>query len=128
MSEAKMPEEKMSFVPLEQARAKLAGIWFIGSGAVFIILVVQSILGKFGGRLQEVWAWFVPNVLPTLALMLGILGANALTAAQDKRQVKEFFFKLSKYLSIFYVAILALTILLEPLSRMESVQLYMLSN
>jgi len=114
--------------PLESARNSLAKIWFIGSGIVFLILMVQSILGKYESSLQEVWAWFVPTVLPTLALMLGVIGAGALMPDQDKRKVKQFFFSLSKYLSLFYLLILTLTILLEPFSNIPGIKLYNLSN
>src|SRR5947209_6625120 len=90
-------------VALEQARNSLSVIWFIGAGFIFFILVLQSILGKYEGTLQEVWAWFVPTVLPTLALMLGVIGASALIEDQDRRRVKKFFFRLSRYLSLFYL-------------------------
>lgn len=113
---------------LEAARNSLAKIWFIGSGFVFLLLVVQSILGKYETSLQEVWAWFVPTVLPTLALMLGVIGAGALMQDQDKRKVKAFFFSLSKYLSLFYLLILSATILLEPFSNTPGIKLYNLSN
>jgi cytochrome bd-type quinol oxidase subunit 2 len=119
---------KRTSIPLEQARNSLAKVWFIGAGIVFFILVLQSILGKYEGSLQEVWAWFVPTVLPTLALMLGVIGASALTEDQDRRKVKEFFFTLSKYLSLFYLLILTATILLEPFSNTPGIKLYNLSN
>lgn len=119
---------KVTRLGLEQARNSLAKIWFIGAGFVFSILVVQSILGKYEGSLQEVWAWFVPTVLPTLALMLGVIGATALTDDNDERTVKAFFFTLSKYLSMFYLVILITTIFLEPLSDTPGIKLYNLSN
>jgi len=115
-------------IPLEQARNSLAKVWFIGAGLVFLILVVQSILGKYEGSLQEVWAWFVPIVVPTLSLMLGVMGATALTEGGDKRRVKNFFYKLSSQLSLFYLSILTATILLEPFSNTPGVKLYSLSN
>lgn len=113
---------------LEDARHALAYIWFGGAAVVFLILMVQSILGKYRDQLQEAWAWFVPTVVPTLALMLGVIGADALTTRSDVRRVKRPFFVLARGLSIFYLVILLLTILLEPFAPTPGIQLLMLSN
>jgi len=115
-------------VGIEKARNSLATIWFSGAGIAFIILTAQSALGKFGDAVQEVWAWFVPTMMPTLALMVGVIGGTALQEAGDRRAVKRFFFRLSKALSIFYVAVVLMTLLIEPFSSVEGVQLFNISN
>jgi hypothetical protein len=115
-------------IPLDEARWELARIWFWGSGALFAIVVVQSILGKYEDSLQDVWSWFVPNVLPTLSLMLGVIGASALAEDADKRRVKRPFFGFAKGLSVAYLGVLAATIVLEPFSATPGIKLYTLSN
>lgn len=115
-------------LPLEDARTRLATVWFIGAGLIFLVLVVQSILGKYSGQLQEVWSWFVPTVVPSLALMLGVIGADALRTSTDERRVKLPFFRLSHALSTFYLFVLTLTVLLEPFSQTPGLQLFILSN
>jgi hypothetical protein len=76
-------------IPLDRARNHLAKIWLTGAGIVFLLLVIQSILGKYEGQLQEVWSWFVPTVVPTIALMLGVLGASALAEHDEARSVNK---------------------------------------
>ena len=115
-------------IPLEQARNSLAVIWFVGGGIAFLLLATQSILGKYESSVQEVWAWFVPIIFPTLALMLGVIGATALQEEQDRRAVKLFFLHLSKALSLFYLVVLMLTLVLEPFSTTPGARLYTLSN
>jgi hypothetical protein len=115
-------------IPLDRARNYMALIWFPGSFIPFIILVTQSILGKYGDSVQKVWAWFVPAVGPTLALILGVMGALALTTNQDNKSVKVFFFKLSVGLSIAYLLVLTFTILLEPFSPLRGIDLYTMAN
>jgi hypothetical protein len=115
-------------IPLEQARNSLAVIWFVGSGIAFLVLLAQSILGRWGSSLQEVWAWFFPTIGPTLALMLGVIGATAIQEHQEERTVKGFFFGLSKALSVFYLAALLLTMFLEPFSPMSGMRLFSVSN
>lgn len=120
-----MPEARAA---LSEVRAKLATVWFTGSGIVFVVLMLQSIFGKYAGQLQEVWSWFVPTVVPSLSLMLGVIGASALSAADDDRMVKATFYRFALALSYFYLVVLALTIFLEPLGNVPGIQLFILSN
>jgi cytochrome bd-type quinol oxidase subunit 2 len=114
-------------MPLEDARVRLTTIWLIGAGLIFGILTVQSIEGRYGAQLQQAWAWFIPTVLPTLSLMCGVIGASAL-GTKDPRQVRPDYFKIARWLSICYLVVLALTILLEPFSPMDPIQLFTASN
>jgi hypothetical protein len=119
----------MRRLPLETARTRLTVIWCTGAGIVFVILVLESILGpKFRKDLQQLWAWFVPTVVPSLALMLGVLGADALTNDPVQRSVKAPFYKIAAGLSLFYLGILILTVALEPFSPLPGMQLFTVSN
>jgi hypothetical protein len=114
---------------LEHARSRLLVIWMIGGGLVFLILTIQSILGRYGDKLQAVWSWFIPTVVPTLSLMVGVLGASALTQdLEEKKIVRVFFFQVSQALSVFYLASLFLTIALEPVTKIAATDLYTMSN
>lgn len=92
-------------ISLEVVRARLAAVWFIGSALVFLLLVVQSLGGLFGDQLDKVWAWAIPNIAPTLSLMVSVFTAYALIAdaEEDRYKVRRTFFNLSFGLSIFYV-------------------------
>jgi hypothetical protein len=117
---------------LETAQARLAAVWFIGAAIPFVLLVAQSILGRYQDSVSEVWGWFVPSVGPTLGLILGVMGATALIdvrkAESPQREVKLSFFKLAFWLSIAYLTILTLTLLLEPLSSLHGIKLYNVAN
>jgi hypothetical protein len=83
-----------SWTSLEQARSSLLVIWLVGGGAAFFVLMLQSIFGRYGNNLQAVWSWFIPTVVPTVSLMLGVLGASALSVHSAGPQVvRRFFFK-----------------------------------
>ena len=114
--------------PLDNARNSLTVVWFVGAALSFILLAAQSIMGKFGDSLQDVWGWYTPTVFPTSALILGVIGATALQPGYDKRVVKTFFFKLSRALCAFYLLILLLTMLLAPFSPMQGMELFTMSN
>jgi cytochrome bd-type quinol oxidase subunit 2 len=115
-------------LPLDTARSHLTAIWLIGGGLMFAILVLQSILGKYGGQMQQAWSWFIPTIMPTLSLMLGVIGASAL-GQKDPRNVRRDFYNIARWLSIAYLTVLALTILLEPFSPMKDpTELFTVSN
>jgi hypothetical protein len=59
--------------------------------------------------------------------MLGVLGAAAL-GRQDRRTVKRSFYELTFWLSLAHLVVLGATILLEPFSPMESLDLLSISN
>jgi len=102
-------------------------VWFIGSGVSFGILVVQSIFGKYGENVDAAWSWFIPTVVPTLSLMIGVMGAAAI-GSRDRRKVKINFFEIALWVSITYLVVLVGTIVLEPFSPMEALTLMKMSN
>ncbi|HVR10221.1 MAG TPA: hypothetical protein VMW75_19395, partial [Thermoanaerobaculia bacterium] len=100
----------------------------IGAGGIVLVLIVQSVAGKYAGQAQEVWGWALPTFLPTLALMVAVLGAGALEPVADTTQVRGDFYVLALWLSRVYVALIVGIILVEPLSPLEPLALYKLSG
>jgi hypothetical protein len=113
-------------IPLDQARWKLAGVWFSCSGIIFILLIIQSIGGVYGEEVQRVWSWALPNFLPTLALMVSVFAADALKPDRNGKNktyiVRKNFYQLSLWLSIFYLLTLMLSILSPPIANYFSSQ------
>lgn len=121
-------QTNLTRIPLEHARNVLATTWFIGSGIPFTILAIQSLLGKYGDLVQQVWAWFIPTVFPTTALMLGVIGATALQEGYDQRTVKSYFFRLSRGFAVFYLFALLAILLVEPFATRHGMDLYTMAN
>lgn len=105
-----------------KARKSLAAIWFIGAGVLFIMLLAQTIVGKYGDKADKAWAWFFPTILPTLSLIIGILVSEALSVKPNKddnsiKEVDRFVFWLSFFLSFAYIITVNLTVFLSPLAH-----------
>jgi hypothetical protein len=113
-------------VPLDDARNKLTRIWYVGAGISFVWLMVVTIVGTFGDDTREVWSWFLPSVLPTLSLMIAVLGATAF-GKKDKRYVRKPFVDLATGLSLVYLAALFVTVLAAHF-RKPAIDLFLLSN
>jgi hypothetical protein len=115
-------------VLLTHARSRLAAVWLTSAAVIFGLLILQSLLGKYGARVQQVWSWVLPTMMPTLTLMLSALGADALNSEPAGSYVKKSFFQIAFWLSLVYLFLILLTILIEPFVATESLDLFNLSN
>uniref|UniRef100_UPI004056889E hypothetical protein n=1 Tax=Candidatus Electrothrix sp. TaxID=2170559 RepID=UPI004056889E len=120
-------------IPLANTKKQLTIIWFTGSGFLFALLLLQTILGKYGTEINEIkdpWSLMLPTFMPTLSLIIGTLVVDA-TASKDSEKivtVDRFFFHLSRFLSIAYLSTVILTILLSPFSKLSLLELMKLSS
>jgi len=103
-------------VPLDDVRMRLAKIWLIGSGLVFVLLVVQSLLQAYGDLTQEVWGWFLPTLMPSLSLIITVLTYTALDPHMTGSVVRRTFVQIAQWLSVAYLVTVLLTILVQPFS------------
>jgi len=116
-------------MPLARARSRLAAVWLSAAGIVFGLLILQSLLGKYENRVQQAWSWALPTMMPTLTLMLSVLGADALRVVESETAyVKKSFFHLAFWMSLAYLSLILVTILIEPLVSYSSLDLFNLSN
>lgn len=103
-------------------------MWFIGSGLIVMLIIGQSVMGKYQNKVQEVWGWVLPTILPSLSLILSVLGASALANELETVRVKRSFFRIAYSLSVVYLFLVVMTIVIEPLTTFESLELLRLSN
>ena len=92
---------------------KIIQTWLIGILPTLLIVVVQSIGGKYEGENGSAWLWFLANTLPSIALVsYAFFNANLRNSLfiSDKRYSVLF------WLSVSYVVILLFSLLLQPLS------------
>ncbi len=92
----------------------LAAMWFPGAAIIILILVIQSVLGKHGDHTQAVWEWFLPNIIPTLGLIAGVLTFDALGRTDPHEYVDGFLFWLTFGVSGFYLLLVALPVVASP--------------
>ena len=82
-----------------------------------MLVVTQSLLGKFGDAVGDVWGWLLPTLIPTLSLILGVLIVDSQRgAAGEEKQVDRFLYRLAIGLSLGYLAIVVLPFAIQPLT------------
>lgn len=105
----------MSKLLFSDCKQNLAKLWFIGSAIIFIILITQTI-GDIYADKEEAWEWFLPIVMPTLSLMVGVFIADVTNESNTDKSVAPFMYKLTYILSLSYLLLVLVTICLHPLS------------
>lgn len=118
----------MKRLPIGACRRQLAVLWFSAALLLLVILVVQSLGGKYGSRTGEAWGWLLPAIMPTLSLMLGVLVLSATTQDATKQSVEPFLFHLAFGVSVAYFVMLALVPLVQPLTSSPPLELMKLSG
>jgi hypothetical protein len=103
------------------SKKRLGILWFTCAGLVFAIVLAQSLGGRFGEDLRDAWAWLLPNLMPTLSLIVGVFVADMQRGAQEKH-VDSFVFRMAMGLSLVYFATILITLLAIPLSGLHGMQ------
>jgi hypothetical protein len=113
---------------MRRCKVRLASIWIVGSLCLFAVIIAQSLGGKFGSQVEVVWSWFLPTVMPSLSLVVGVLVADASGKEALLRTVDRFVLRVAESLSIFYLLLVAATFLAQPLTQVPALDLMKRSN
>jgi hypothetical protein len=127
-STKRKPMRKSDLISLDTVRTRLATVWLTGGSLAFIIVVAQSLMGRFGDQTQEAWGWLLPTIMPTLGMIVSVLGYAALDPLFSSSVVRKSFFLLSMWLSGFYLFLVLLTILVQPFTGRSPIELMQTSN
>src|SRR5437879_10404937 len=106
-------------MPMVKAKQRLAVLWFAGAGVVFLGVLVLSLRAAPALAPSAVWSWYLPTVMPTLSLIIGILVGDALGHSVKKKSADAFLFRLTWAISASYLSVVALTLLLTPFADMS---------
>jgi 1,4-dihydroxy-2-naphthoate octaprenyltransferase len=124
---------------LETCRRSLIGVWGLGFLIPLILIFVQAVAGKYGGKFPEVLGWLTSLTLPTILLMIGVMVANPAGAisedkktenkiaeenagqvsAKTKTEHETFIFRIAAVVSILYLLIINFVFFIEPLSNLK---------
>jgi hypothetical protein len=113
---------------MAQCKRRLAALWFIGAGAIFFLVFLQTIFGRYGEKTNEVWGWILPTVMPTLSLAIGVVVIDAIGRSVRVPRIDSFLFWLTCGLSTAYLLAVLLLFLLQPFTIVPPLQLMQQSN
>ena|SRR5215475_14860370 len=117
------------FIQLDEVRWKLAKLWLIMSTVFALLLIGQSVMNKYAGKVTDVWSWALPTIIPTLSLILTVLGATSnQNNKDDQTGIKKPFYRAVYWISVFYLSLILGTVLAEPFTPYAPLELLKLSN
>jgi len=108
---------------MTSCKRKLATLWFVWWIALFLIFLLQSIFGNYGQNWDTAWGWFLPAVIPTLSLIVGVLVMDASGQSVQQREVDRFLFRLTFGLSVVYLLTVSSAIFLQPFAELPPLEL-----
>lgn len=117
-------------ISMKVCRRHLAVLWFGIGLALFVVLVLQSVFDRFGDRAEDAWSWFLPSVMPTLSLIVGVLVLDVASRSDGyaDKMIDPFFFWLTFLLSAVYLLLVAATLFLQPFTGVPLLDLMKQSN
>lgn len=89
----------------------LSLLWLWGSVPAVVLMLVRTLTG---GSYQAMWEWFLPILMPTLLLIVGTRAAIALHRVNARKSVDASFFKLTMWISGFYLLLVNVIVAAEP--------------
>jgi hypothetical protein len=113
---------------MSRCQRGLAGLWFVGGGILFLVLIVQSLLGRYADKTTDAWSWFLPTVMPTLSLIIGVLVAEALGRNPTVKSADRFLYRFTLALSAAYLIVVFLVFGLKPFTSVGPIELMNESN
>lgn len=108
-------------VDLRQAQRRLLLVWTLGTLAPFLLLLAQSVRGRYGDEAGRAWDWFIPAVLPTLTVIVGAIAYGA-RGRPDRKSVDALAYSVAQWLSVLYLLLLTSLLLLQPLAASTPLQ------
>ena len=111
-----------------RCKRRLATVWFVLGGVIFLLLVIQTVMGYYGQRATDAWGWFLPNVMPTLSLIVGVLVLDQMGGGVKTRTADAFLYRLALGLSCAYLLLILLSILIQSFAPLPPLELMQQSN
>jgi hypothetical protein len=113
---------------VSRSQTMLAGVWLIGGGLIFVLVLAQTLGGKYAGQVEKAWSWLIPTIVPTLLLIVGAVAYEARQPARKGATVDGLAFSVTCGLSLFYLVLVIVTVLVQPFTAMTPLELMSVSH
>lgn len=111
----KTKDETTVKVSMLTSQMQLMLVWMIG-GAFFIIVAwLQILFGHYGDKGQEVIAWLLPSIIPTVSLVTGVWANNVRKKYPSTKKVERKTYRVVLAVSLFYLAFMGLIFAIQPM-------------
>jgi hypothetical protein len=115
----------------DRQRSALSVLWFLMCGVMFLLMFIYDIKNTpYGDQTKEVWSWMLPNIVPTLTLMVSVFVLEAKGQGGEVARPGALLFRLAFALSLFYLAALLVLVVYgnfadDPLRKLQASGVYL---
>ncbi len=109
------------------AQKKLMILWCTGGLILFLLLIIRSVGGIYGTKVDEAWSWFIPTIVPTLFLMITVAIIDFSQPTISEKQSDKFLFQLAFAMSLVYLILVSFTVL-RPFAIYTPIEMMKKSN
>lgn len=102
---------------------RLATIWSVGFVLLFGYLLLRTLNSAYGDHSEEVWNWLLPTIMPTMLLIYGALFSDFSGGFFEDEMVKKYLYRLTLWMSIFYLLIVSLHIIVPALYSLPTISI-----
>lgn len=113
---------------IEECRKRLATLWFIVCGLLFLLLILQTISGKYADKVNDAWGWFLPTIMPSLSLIAATWVSDVSQTSAEGQEANRFLYKLALSVSGFYLLAVFLALIGNIFSATPPLELMRQSN
>lgn len=101
-----------------KAQKKLTVVWFCSSGLLLVYVILWQITGK--ETIADIASWLLEHLVPYLTLITtGFIVAYSQENKYDNTQIDIFFYRLSLFVSIFYIGFLLVILIMIPKDQFQ---------
>jgi cytochrome bd-type quinol oxidase subunit 2 len=113
---------------IEECRKRLAIVWFVISGVLFFVLILQTIFGRYADRVSEAWSWFLPTIMPSLSLIAATWASDLSRESTQAEKANAFLYRLALLVSVFYLCAIVLVVFASAFSQIPPLEMMRQSN
>ena len=107
-------------VPVSRGQWILGSVWLLGFLAIAGLLVSQVVGGRLNteAKIEEVWNWYLPLILPTMSLIIGVIAVHA-AKPEPTATVTRSAYRLALILSLAYLVLLAVAPIINGTNNVD---------
>lgn len=100
-------------VSIYSAQKKLFIVWFVVAAIEFLFVILHTTALRDSNASKLIWEWFLPNIMPTLLLIIGVFVSDVRRSSIKDQYVDIFIYRAAIYLSIAYALLIMLSMYLS---------------
>jgi len=98
-----------------RSQMQLMLVWVIGGSILLLVAWLQILFGHYGDKGQEVIAWLLPSIIPTVSLVTGVWANNTRQKSGSRKQIERKTFRVVLAVSLFYLIFIGLIFAIQPM-------------